>query len=57
MRKLEIARSTDYEVGLAAVRPELLTEMTILLERVVLEIEKTATGNLQRGSRSLEKAR
>ena len=37
--------------------PELLTEMTILLERVVLEIEKTATGNLQRGSRSLEKAR
>ena len=57
MRKLEIARSTDYEVGLAVVPPELLTEMRLLLERVVLEIEKTATGNLQPGSRSLEKAR
>lgn len=57
MRKLETARSTDYEVGLAAVPPEVLAQMTILLERAVSEIEKPSVVNAQQGSRSLPKER
>jgi DNA-binding MarR family transcriptional regulator len=45
MRKLEAARSTEYELGLAAVTPELLAQMTTLIERVVSEIERLASGN------------
>lgn len=57
MRNLERARSTDYGAGLAAASPDLLAEMTILLERVALAIEATATGKDQPGSRPLPKKR
>jgi len=57
MRKVETARSTDYEVGLASVPPDLLAQMTILLERVVLEIEQPSSRDARRGSRSLPKER
>jgi len=57
MGELETARSTDYEVGLTAVPPDLLAQMTTVLERVVLEIEKPASGYAQRSARSGPKER
>jgi DNA-binding MarR family transcriptional regulator len=49
LRKLGTSRSADYELGLAAVSPELLRQLAALLERVVLEIERTASGTAQSG--------
>lgn len=43
LSKLEAARSMEYELGLAAVPPELLAQMTILLERIVSELERPQT--------------
>jgi DNA-binding MarR family transcriptional regulator len=56
MRELEAARSREYEFGLASVTPELLAQMTTLIERVASEIERLASGNA-RGPRPLPEAR
>jgi DNA-binding MarR family transcriptional regulator len=40
LRKLEVARSRDFELGLAPVAPELLAQMAALLERAVAQLEE-----------------
>jgi DNA-binding MarR family transcriptional regulator len=39
LRKLEAARSAEYELGLACVGPELRAQMAMLLTRAAAEIE------------------
>jgi DNA-binding MarR family transcriptional regulator len=39
LRKLEIARSRDFELGLAPIAPELLAQVAALLERAVAQLE------------------
>jgi len=39
LRKLEIARGRDFELGLASIAPELLAQMAALLERAAAQLE------------------
>ena len=39
LRKLETARSRDFELGLSPVHPEVLGQMAALLERAVAQLE------------------
>ena len=45
LRKLEIARSRDFELGLAPIAPELLAEVAALLERAVAQLEDSSAGD------------
>jgi len=49
LRKLEAARSADYERGLAAVSSELHAQLIHLIERVIAELEGAAVGAVRRG--------
>jgi DNA-binding MarR family transcriptional regulator len=51
LRKLKAARSTEFDLGLAPVDPELLVEMTGLIERVIAQLETPRPG-VRRHSRS-----
>ncbi len=57
LRKLNVARSTEYESGLAPVSPELLAAMVTLIERVITQLEGPATARQpSRASGSTRKA-
>jgi DNA-binding MarR family transcriptional regulator len=45
LRKLEIARSRDFELGLAPIAPELLAQVAALLERAVAQLEDRSAGD------------
>jgi DNA-binding MarR family transcriptional regulator len=45
LRKLEIARSRDFELGLAPIAPELLAQVAALLERAVAQLEDRRAGD------------
>jgi DNA-binding MarR family transcriptional regulator len=44
LRKLKAARSTEFDLGLAPVDPELLDEMAGLIERVIAQLEAPRPG-------------
>ena len=57
LRKLGAARSMEYELGLAPVPPALLAQMVLLLERVILELEKPTNATPRRATRSPRRTR
>ena len=48
LRKLEVARSADYELGLSSVSEELRARMVTVIERVVASIESARRQSAQR---------
>jgi DNA-binding MarR family transcriptional regulator len=57
MRKLAAARSTEYELGLASAAPELLAQLTILIGRVVEELDGSAGVDGRRTPRARREAK
>lgn len=51
LRKIRAARSTEYQLGLVSVDPELLVEMAGLIERAIVQLEAAPAG-VRRASRS-----
>jgi DNA-binding MarR family transcriptional regulator len=49
LRKLEVARGRDFELGLASIAPKLLAQMAALLERAAAQLEEGGAG--ARGAR------
>jgi hypothetical protein len=45
LRKLEAARSADYEHGLASLSDDVRTRLAAMLDRVVAEIENARAGD------------
>jgi DNA-binding MarR family transcriptional regulator len=48
LRKLEAARSADYELGLSSVSRELRAQMVTVLERVIADIERARASDRRR---------
>jgi len=44
LRKVEVARGRDFELGLAPIAPELLARLAALLERAAAQLEDSGTG-------------
>jgi DNA-binding MarR family transcriptional regulator len=40
LRKLEIARSSEYELGLVSVSPKIQARLALILEQVIGEVER-----------------
>ena len=51
LRKLEIARSRDFELGLAPIAPELLAQVAPLLERAIAQLEEGSAATSISGRR------
>jgi len=54
LRKIEAARSAEYELGLISVNPALRAQMVKLLERIVADIERARTDDRHRNRATKE---